>query len=155
MLASANSAKTMTTILQARTTRLEGLTTKKYLRNTERPQPPPDSKGGLTISCMPMFRKITTFGHFCQIVTNFRWLNLAETYKRHIYIPRPFVWFYNQFSMTSMTNFEKPFFFSATLANFVTESWLNLAESLKRHIYTPRPFIWPITKSLWPSVQNL
>ena len=55
---------------------------------------------------------------FLPILTNFRWLNLAETHKRHIYTPRPFIWAYNQVSMTfhskvvarTSTRFEKPLF---------------------------------------------
>ena len=38
----------------------------------------------------PMSRKTANFGHFDSF-GHFRWPNLAETVKRHIYRPRPFI----------------------------------------------------------------
>ena len=83
--------------------------------------------------------------NFC----HFRWPNLAETVKRHIYGPRPFIWAFNQVSMTfrskvlarTSSSLEKPLFW-AILANFTTSARVMLTEMVKRHIYGLRPFIW-------------
>ena len=53
----------------------------------------PRFEGVLTISCMPIFWKIQDFWHFCQLL-------VAETVKRHINRPRPFIWAYSQVSTT-------------------------------------------------------
>ena len=75
---------------------------------------------------------------------DFVWPNaplfLTEMVKRHIYGPRPFIWAYNQVSMTfrskvlarTSSSLEKPLFW-AILAHLTTS---------RRHIYGPRPFIW-------------
>ena len=46
-----------------------------------------------------MFRKTAVFGHLAKF-GHFRWPNLAKTFKRHIYRPRPFIWSYSQVSTT-------------------------------------------------------
>ena len=74
---------------------------------------------------------------------------LTKMVKRHIYGPRPFIWAYNQVSMTfrskvlarTSSSIEKPLFW-AILANLTTSGRVFLTEMVKRHIYGPRPFIW-------------
>ena len=74
---------------------------------------------------------------------------LTEMVKRHIYGPRPFIWAYNQVSMTfrskvlarTSSSLEKPLFW-AILANLTTSGGVFLTEMVKRHIYGPRSFIW-------------
>ena len=81
----------------------------------------------------PLFSDIlANFGHF-------RWPNLAETVKRQIYRPRPFIWTYSQVSTTTSYKdtawksscFKKPLF-SAILAKFGHFRWPNLAKTVKR-----------------------
>ena len=73
--------------------------TRKYMWNTKRPQPTPDSKEYWLSRICPCFGKskflgiLAKFGHY-------RWPNLAKTVKRHIYSPRPFIWSYSQVSTT-------------------------------------------------------
>ena len=91
--------------------------TRKYLWNTNRPQPPPNSKGyGLCrfkiyFLWKPLFLvNLTTSGRvfpekplFWAILANLTTSGgvvLTEMVKRHIYGPRPFIWAYNQVSMT-------------------------------------------------------
>ena len=81
------------------------------------------------------------FGQF----DNFR----SEMVKKHIFGPRPFIWAYNQVSMTfrskvlarTSSSLEKPLYWDI-LANLTTSRRVFLTEMVKRHIYGPRPFIW-------------
>ena len=78
-------------------------------------------------------------------IGHFRWPNLAESVKRHIYILRPFIWAYSQDSTTIRykdTAWKdtdiKPLF----LAKLTTSGRVFLTEIVKRHIYGQRPIIW-------------
>ena len=87
--------------------------------------------------------------------SHFRWPNLAETVKRHIYRPRPFIWAYSQVSTAIRHKetawkslcFEKPLFLDI-LAKFGHFRWPNLAKTVKRHIYRSRPFIWAYSTTI-------
>ena len=59
----------------------------------------PRFEGILNISYMLMFLKITTWA-FWPNSANFWWPNLTETVKRHIHTQSPFIWAYNQITMT-------------------------------------------------------
>ena len=120
--------------------------TRKYLWNTKRPQPPPDSKGVFSLSYMPMFRKTAVFfGHFGQI----RPFPVTEPghncQKAHpqtkTFHMSPFPGLYDhllQRNSLEMQMFKKTMFF-LHFGHFRGRTW---AKTVKRHIYRPRPFIW-------------
>ena len=71
--------------------------TRKYLWNTNRPQPPPNSKGYGFCRFKIYFLRKPLF--LANLTTSGR-VFLTEMVKRHIYGPKPFIWAYNLVSKT-------------------------------------------------------
>ena len=101
----------------------------------------PRFEGVMTISYMPMFWKITAFGHF--------WSNSGsrKCHKAHLHtntihlnlFPGLYYRPLERYSLES-TCLEKLLILDI-LAKFGNFRWPNLAKTVKRHIYRPRPFI--------------
>ena len=127
----------------------------KYSVNTNRPQRPQSRFRVFQKSLWPSVQKF--YPVQAQVLKNrYFWLFwqilqlpvvfYTKMVKRHIYRSIPFIWAYNQVSMTfrskvlarTSLSLEKPIY----LAILTTSGRVFLTEMVKRHIYGPRPFIW-------------
>ena len=119
---------------------LNNFKTRKYLWNTKRPQPPPDSKGYWLSRICPCFGNSKLLGNFGQ--SGGRICQMAHLYAKTFHMSL----FPGLYDHPLQRNSLEKLMFRKTdildiLAKFGHLRWPNMAKTVKRHIYRPRPFI--------------